>query len=84
MEGGERGEVVRTGRGGREGGKGGRKGGRQRYGRKCDEKSLNSPAAAAHHAVDTPRCGCELKDFRNLPLEKTVILENGDAQLQYC
>ena len=53
MEGGERGEVVRTGRGGREGGKeggkeggreggkGGRKGGRQRYGRKCDEKSLN-------------------------------------------
>ena len=46
MEGGERGEVVRTGRGGkeggkeggREGGKGGRKGGRQRYGRKCDEK----------------------------------------------
>ena len=53
MEGGERGEVVRTGRGGREGrregrreggregGKGGRKGGRQRSGRKCDEKSLN-------------------------------------------
>ena len=49
MEGGERGEVVRTGRGGREGrreggregGKGGRKGGRQRYGRKCDENSLN-------------------------------------------
>ena len=49
MEGGERGEVVRTGRGGREGGKeggreggkGARKGGRQRYGRKCDEKSLN-------------------------------------------
>ena len=45
MEGGERGEVVRTGRGGKEGGKeggkGGRKGGRQRYGRKCDEKSLN-------------------------------------------
>ena len=26
----------------------------------------------------------KLKDFRNLPLEKTVILENGDAQLQYC
>ena len=44
MEGGERGEVVRTGRGGREGGKEGReegRGGRQRYGRKCDEKSLN-------------------------------------------
>ena len=35
MEGGERGEVVRTGRegkeGGKEAGKGGRKGGRQRY-----------------------------------------------------
>ena len=25
-----------------------------------------------------------MKDFRNLPLEKTVILENGDAQLRYC
>ena len=52
MEGGERGEVVRTGRGGREGRREGRReggkegreegrGGRQRYGRKCDEKSLN-------------------------------------------
>ena len=29
MEGGERGEVVRTGRGGREGGKGGREEGRE-------------------------------------------------------
>ena len=49
-EGGERGEVVRTGRGGREGRREGRRevrrerwreGGRQRYGRKCDEKQLN-------------------------------------------